>query len=312
MPAPPMHVFSTIEELSSLHSPIALAIGVFDGVHLGHQEVIRDAQDFAATHHGTAVVLTFDPHPLRILKPDAAPRLLCSTRHKLEILKRSGVDHILVLPFTQATAQMDATQFVLSLVAACRPLGFISVGYTWSFGRARAGNIHMLMDLGQAHGFGVYGVPEVQADGEVVSSTRIREAVRGGDFARARRLLGRDYTVLGKVVKGNQFGRQLGFPTANVAVENEELPPNGVYAVTVHASRFPAHGLKGVANLGTRPTIEAHGERSLEVHLLDAECDLYGESLEVAFIKHIRPEQKFGSIEELKAQIARDVAQARK
>jgi riboflavin kinase / FMN adenylyltransferase len=307
-----MQVLNSVDELSSLPGPIALAIGVFDGVHLGHQEVIRDAQDFAATHHGTAVVLTFDPHPLRVLKPEAAPRLLCSTRHKLSILKRNGVEHALVLPFTQHTAQMDARSFVESLVTACRPLGYISVGYTWNFGHGRCGNIHLLMDLGQAHGFGVYGVPEVQVNGEVVSSTRIREAVRSGDFARARLLLGRDYTVLGDVVKGRELGRQIGFPTANIAVENEELPPNGVYAVTVHTSRFPAHGLKGVANLGVRPTIESAGERVLEVHLLDADCDLYGESLEVAFVKKMRDEQKFGSLDDLKAQIARDVEAARR
>jgi riboflavin kinase/FMN adenylyltransferase len=307
-----MQVLNSIDELTSLPGPIALAIGVFDGVHLGHQEVIRDAQDFAATHHGTAVVLTFDPHPLRVLKPEVAPRLLCSTRHKLTILKRCDVDHTLVLPFTSETAGMDATSFVISLVEACRPLGFISVGYSWSFGRERSGDIHLLMDLGKAHGFGVYGVPEVQIDGDVVSSTRIREAVRVGDFDRARRLLGRDYTVLGTVVKGRQLGRQIGFPTANIAVENEELPPSGVYAVKVHGSRFPVQGLQGVANLGVRPTVEAAGERALEVHLLDAECDLYGESLEVAFARKIRDEQKFGSLEELKAQIARDVVDARR
>src|SRR5688500_5527373 len=137
-----MHVFSTIEELSLLHGPIALAIGVFDGVHLGHQEVIRAAQAFATTHHGTAVVLTLDHQPLRVWKPEAAPLLLCSTRHKLTSLKRCEVDHTLVLPFTNETAQMDAPSFVVSLVKACRPLGFISVGYTWTFGRERSGNIH--------------------------------------------------------------------------------------------------------------------------------------------------------------------------
>jgi riboflavin kinase/FMN adenylyltransferase len=307
-----MHVLSSIEDLSSLPGPIALAIGVFDGVHLGHQEVIRDARDFVATHGGTAVVLTFDPHPLRVLKPEAAPRLLCSTRHKLDILKRCGVGHALVLPFTQQTAQQDAKAFVESLVKACRPLGFISVGYAWTFGRGRSGDIHLLMDLGQAHAFGVYGVPEVQVDGDVVSSTRVREAVRQGDFARAKRLLGRDYTVMGKVVQGRRLGRELGFPTANIAVENEELPPNGVYAVTVHGARFPAHGIKGVANLGTRPTVEVVGERALEVHLLDADCDLYGETLEVAFSRQLREERKFASLEELKAQIALDAAQARR
>lgn len=307
-----MHLLRSIEELSALPGPVALAIGVFDGVHLGHQEVIRDAQDFVTTHGGTAVVLTFDPHPLRVLKPESAPRLLCSTRHKMSILKRYGVDHSLVLPFTEETARQDGNSFVEALVAACRPLGFISVGYTWSFGRGRSGNIHLLMDLGQAHGFGVYGVPEVQEDGEVVSSTRIREAVRSGDFAKAKRLLGRDYTVLGDVVKGRQLGREIGFPTANVAVENEELPPNGVYAVTVHGARFPIHGWKGVANLGVRPTLESQGERSLEVHLLDAEGDLYGEPLEVAFVERLREEKKFAGLEELKAQIALDVVAARR
>lgn len=307
-----MHILCTIEELASLPGPIALAIGVFDGVHLGHREVIRDAQDFAATHEGTAVVLTFDPHPMRILKPESAPRLLCSTRHKLTILKRMGVDHTLVLPFTEETARLDAPSFIVSLVTACRPLGYISVGYSWTFGRGRSGNIHLLMDLGQAHGFGVYGVPEVQADGVVVSSTRIREAVRSGDFIRARHLLGREYTVLGDVVKGRQLGRQIGFPTANIAIENEELPPSGVYAVTVHSSRFPAHGLRGVANLGVRPTVESNGERTLEVHLLDAECDLYGEALEVAFVKQLREERKFPDLDALKLQIAQDVAAARR
>ncbi len=307
-----MHVLTTIDELASLPGPIALAIGVFDGVHLGHQEVIRDAQDFAATHHGTAVVLTFDPHPLRVLRPDAAPRLLCSTRHKMAILKRAGVDHTLMLPFTRETAQREARDFVKSLVDSCRPLGYVSVGYTWTFGRERGGNIHLLMELGQSHGFGVYGVPEVRADGEVVSSTRIREAVRAGDFALARRLLGRDYTVMGEVVKGRQLGRQIGFPTANLSLENEELPPRGVYSVMVHGARFPAHGLKGVANLGVRPTVEANGERTLEVHLLDAECDLYGETLEVAFVERLREERKFSSVEELRAQITLDVAAARR
>ncbi|MFZ4766241.1 MAG: bifunctional riboflavin kinase/FMN adenylyltransferase, partial [Roseimicrobium sp.] len=223
-----MHVFSSLADLSALPGPIALAIGVFDGVHLGHQEVIGVARDFAASHHGTAVVMTFDPHPMRVLRPEQAPRMLCSTRHQLRILADLGVTHTLVLPFNDEFAQTDAPRFVELLVANCRPLGFISVGYTWSFGAGRSGNIHMLMDLGQRFGFGVLGVPEVKLDGQVVSSTLIREAVRGGDFSKARRFLGRGYSVLGTVVRGRQLARQLGYPTANLALENEELPPNGV------------------------------------------------------------------------------------
>jgi riboflavin kinase/FMN adenylyltransferase len=307
-----MITLSSISELSGLKGPVALAIGVFDGVHLGHQEVIRDALDFSEKHGGTAVVMTFDPHPIKVLRPEAAPRLLCSSRHKLRILEKLGVSHTVVVTFDQAMAQTSAEQFVEALVTECHPLGFISVGYTWAFGKGRSGNIHRLMELGEIHGFGVYGVPAVQVNGETVSSTLIREAVREGNFERAKKFLGRDYTVLGNVVKGKQLGRQLGFHTANVSVENEELPPSGVYAVTVQSSGFGVQGRKGVANLGFRPTVDpAATERALEVHLLDYEGDLYGSELEVAFVRQLREERKFSGLEELKLQIANDVAEAR-
>ncbi len=308
-----MTVLRNIGELSALPGPIALAIGVFDGVHLGHQEVIRAAMDFSEKHGGTAVVMTFDPHPMRVLRPEAAPRLLCSTRHKLRMLEKLGVTHVLVSPFTNETAQTTAQEFIGALVRSCRPLGFVSVGYTWSFGKNRQGNINQLMELGEAHGFGVYGVPAVQLDGEVVSSTLIREAVRAGDFAKAKRLLGRDYTVLGEVVHGKHLGKQLGFPTANVAVENEELPPSGVYAVKVQGSGFRVQENNcGVANLGLRPTVEVGAtDRALEVHLLDFDGDLYGSEMEIVFIQHLREEIKFAGLDELKARIARDVEAAR-
>jgi len=307
-----MTVLRNIGELSVLPGPLALAIGVFDGVHLGHREVIRGAMDYSEKHGGTAVVLTFDPHPLRVLRPEAAPRLLCSTRHKLRILEQLGVTHALVAPFNEETARTSAREFVTMLVRSCRPLGFVSVGYTWTFGRNREGNIHQLMELGEAHNFGVYGVPAVHVDGEVVSSTLTREAVRAGDFAKAGRLLGRDYAVLGKVVHGKHLGGKLGFPTANVAVENEELPPNGVYAVVVHGSRFAAQGMRGVANLGLRPTVDTGAtERALEVHLLDFSGDLYGSEMEITFVSRLREEKKFSGLDELKAQIARDVEAAR-
>ncbi|HSJ03679.1 MAG: riboflavin biosynthesis protein RibF, partial [Verrucomicrobium sp.] len=166
-----MPIHSSIAELATLRGPVALAIGVFDGVHLGHLEVIRAAQDYAAVHHGTVVVMTFDPHPLRVLRPDLAPRLLCSTRHKLAILEQAGVTDVLICKFTPEFARTDAATFVSELSQSCQPLGFISVGYTWSFGKGRGGDIHQLMELGKEHGFGVYGVPEVKIGDEVVSST---------------------------------------------------------------------------------------------------------------------------------------------
>lgn len=316
-----MQILTSIPALTTLPGPLALAIGVFDGVHLGHQEVIRAAMDYTEKHGGATVVMTFDPHPLKVLRPEAAPRLLCSTRHKVRILAELGITHTLICPFDEAMARTDAGQFVESLVKSCQPLGFISVGYTWSFGKGRGGNIHHLMELGQAHGFGVYGVPEVKVAGTVVSSTLVREAVRCADFARARQLLGREYTVLGEVVHGRHLGNQIGFPTANVAIENEELPPNGVYAVRVKVLETTAADASGstggeaslpaVANLGVRPTVEQQGDRSLEVHLLDFHDDLYGCSLEVTFVASLREEMKFPGLDALKAQIARDADAAR-
>jgi len=305
-----MKTLTRIEELSEVPGPVALAIGVFDGVHRGHQEVIRGAMDFSEKHGGTAVVMTFDPHPLKVLRPEMAPRLLCSTRHKLHILDQLGVTHTLVASFDEQTAKTPSRQFVENLVNACQPLGFVSVGYTWTFGKGREGNIHQLMELGEVNGFGVYGVPAVLMDGQVVSSTRVREAVRTSDFDTARSLLGRDYTVLGEVVKGKQLGRQLGFPTANVAVENEELPPNGVYAVRVRSAESEVRSWNGVANLGLRPTVDSSGERSLEVNLFDFDGDIYGLEVEVAFVQQLREEKKFSGLEELKAQIAKDAQQA--
>ncbi len=302
-----MTVLHEMAGLRNLKGPVALAIGVFDGVHLGHREVIGEALDFAAHHHGTAVVMTFDPHPMRVLRPGQAPRLLCSTPHKLLILERMGVSHVLVYPFTDATARTEASAFIGALAEHCQPLGFVSVGCTWSFGKGRSGDIHKLMELGKAHDFAVCGVPEVKMDGKVVSSTVIREAVRTGEFATAKALLGTDYSVFGEVIKGQQLASQWGFPTANVAMQNEEIPPNGVYAVEIVIA---GERHKGVANLGLRPTFGLN-EKSLEVHLLDFSRDLYGQYVEVIFIQKLRDEQKFDGLDALRAQIAKDVAHAR-
>lgn len=305
---PRMQVLRSIDALSSLPGPLALAVGVFDGFHLGHQEVIHAAQEHAKQHHGTAVVATFDPHPAQVLRPGSAPRLLCGPRHRGLALSQIGISHLLACPFTAETAQTPAREFVLKLVQASRPLGCISVGYTWQFGRKREGDIHLLMEMGQEHDFAVYGVPPLKIDGQVVSSTLIREAITRGDLPYAASLLGRDYSVFGTVVEGRKLGRQLGFPTANVEVENEQLPPLGVYAVE---ARIDDQWLPAVANLGRRPTVVENAEPNLEVHLLDWSGDLYGKDLEVRFTRLLRSEMKFSSLDELKAQIARDVAAAR-
>lgn len=302
-----MQVLRSIDALSSIPGPLALAVGVFDGIHLGHQEVIKAAQEHATQHHGTAVVVTFDPHPAQVLRPGLAPKLLCGPRHQQFVLAQIGIPCLLACPFTAETAKTPARDFIQQLVQAARPLGCISVGYTWSFGHKREGDIHLLMAMGQQHDFAVYGVPPLKIDAEVVSSTLIREAITCGNFIKATRLLGRDYSVFGTVVEGRKLGRQLGFPTANVDVENEQLPPLGVYAV---AARIDNTWLPAVANLGRRPTVADHSEPSLEVHLLDWSGDLYGKDLEVRFTKFLRSEMKFSGLDELKAQIQRDIAAA--
>jgi riboflavin kinase/FMN adenylyltransferase len=298
-----------ISDLATLRGPLYLAIGVFDGVHLGHRSVLHRALDDARAGDGTAVAVTFDPHPAKILRPAGAPRLLTATEHKLRLISGLGIESVLVIRFTAEFAATPPEEFVLQLHAASHPLREICVGHEWSFGRGRAGNLEMLRKLGDRLGFDEVGVPAVQIDGEIVSSTAIRAAVENGDLSRAGRLLGRDYSVLGTVIRGDKLGRSLGFPTANLSAHNEQFPPNGVYAVSAVWRDQP---LKGVANLGVRPTIHSEtGERLLEIHLFDFDRDIYDEDVEVTFVSCLRAEQKFSSLDALKAQISRDVAEAR-
>ena len=302
-------VHHAIAELSAIPGPLYLAIGVFDGVHLGHRAVLERTLDDARRGGGTAVAVTFDPHPIRVLRPEQAPRLLTSTLHKIRLIRALGMEHLLIVPFDLGFAATPPEEFIRALAAAAHPLREVCVGHAWSFGKGRAGNLALLQTLGDQLGFAEVGVQAVEIDGQIVSSTLIRHAVESGDLAKAARLLGRDYTVLGTVVEGAQLGRHLGFPTANLSAHNEQFPPNGVYAVAV---RRNDHELRGVANIGVRPTVaHAGGERLLEVHLFDFSEDLYGTDLEVTFQRFLRPEQKFAGLEELKAQIARDVEAAR-
>lgn len=300
----------SISDLASVPGPVFLAIGVFDGVHLGHRAVIERAMADARDAGGSTVVVTFDPHPVRVLRPERAPHLLTSTPHKLRLIRALGVAHILVIPFDAAFAATPPDVFIRQLAAAAKPLREICVGHQWSFGKGRAGNLEMLDLLGTELGFDEVGVPAVEIGGRIVSSTLIRQGVETGDLADAARLLGRDYTILGTVIEGRKLGRTIGFPTANLAAHNEQFPPNGVYAVEVlrngDAPRF------GVANIGVRPTVaEAGGERMLEVHIFDFDGSLYGTDLEISFRQFLRPELKFPSIEALRAQIARDAKAAR-
>jgi riboflavin kinase/FMN adenylyltransferase len=254
-------------------------------------------------------VVTFDPHPAAILRPQNAPPLLTSTRHKLRLLGEAGVRHVLVLEFTQAFAAKAPEIFIADLAAACSPLREICVGEDWAFGKNRAGNLALLKSLGAKLGFDAIGIPAVAVEGRAVSSTVIRAAVEEGALDVAARLLGRDFSVFGSVIEGRRLGRTLGFPTANVRPESEQLPPNGVYSVRV-ALNGKLHA--GIANVGVRPTISNEGvQRLVEVHLFDFAGDLYGHDLEVSFLRFVRPEQKFPNLDALRSQIASDVASVR-
>src|SRR3712207_3108057 len=218
-----MEVLRSIPELSALRGPIFAAIGVFDGVHLGHQAVISTSADHAERAGGTRVVITFDPHPVKVLRPEKAPHLLTATEHKIALIRDLGVEHLLVIHFDREFAATPPEKFVEQLVAHAKPLRQICVGHEWSFGKNRAGNLELLTKLGADHDFEVIGIKPVTVNGTVVSSTAIRRAVEQGDLAKAAEMLGREYTILGTVKKGAQLGRELGFPTANLRSEERRV-----------------------------------------------------------------------------------------
>jgi riboflavin kinase/FMN adenylyltransferase len=304
-----MEVLHSIAELAELEGPLFLAIGVFDGVHLGHQAVISISARHAHSADGTPVVLTFDPHPAKVLRPQNAPHLITSTPHKIALIRKLGVGHLLILRFDEKFAATSPPDFVAELAASAKPLREICVGHEWSFGRNRAGNLALLRDLGMRHRFNVVGIPPVKVHGAVASSTTIRGRIERGDFAGAAAMLGRDYTILGTVKEGARLGRQLGFPTANLSAHSEQFPPDGVYFVEAWLKGVLHHGL---VNIGIRPTIAGQdSERLIEVHLLDFHREIYGADIEVRFVKFLRPEKKFENVEALAQQIASDVKTAR-
>lgn len=305
-----MEVLRSIPELAHLPGPIFLAIGVFDGVHLGHQAVIRTSAEHAAEARGTPVVVTFDPHPAKVLRPEKAPHLLTATQHKIALIRTLGVAHLLVLTFDKQFAATPPEEFVHQLVKHASPLREICVGHEWSFGKGRAGNLALLKKLGAQYDFNVVGIRPVTVDKTVVSSTEIRRAIEHGEFAKAARMLGREYTILGTVKEGAHLGRQLGFPTANLSAHSEQFPPNGVY---VAEAQLNGATYRGVANLGYRPTVaDAKPDRLLELHLFDLNREIYGEDIEVRFVRYLRPEKKFETLNALAEQIALDVEQARR
>jgi riboflavin kinase/FMN adenylyltransferase len=299
----------------ALASPV-LTVGNFDGLHLGHQAILRKVVERARALGGEAVVFTFDPHPRKVLRPEQAPRLLTTLEQKLELLALAGADVVIVEPFSAAFARTPAEVFIREVLhARIRPVE-VYVGYDFHFGRDRAGSMRMLTELGPHLGFAVTIVPEVTIDSGDVNSTRIRQVLADSDPEGAAAMLGRPYTVRGRIVEGSRRGRSLGFPTANLDPENEVLPAAGVYAGELRLldAGDPPSGAAWpvVTNVGVRPTFEGPGGVVAEAHLIGFEGDLYGRRVDLSFRFHLREERRFPGVEALVKQIAADVAEARR
>ena len=305
-----MKTIRTAAELGNGGRKVCLAIGVFDGVHLGHQQIIRQTVADARQHDGLAVVLTFDQHPNVVIAPDRVPSMIYSQPQKLRAIESLGVDALLMLRFDRAFSEQTGETFIRLLARDFCHLQSICVGADFVFGHKRSGNVALLARLGQELNFTVHGVAALSLDGQVVSSTRIREAIRAGDFDAASQMLGRAYVLAAKVIEGDQLGHKLGFPTANLNTPGFVLPPNGVYAALTTVRGRTHHA---VLNIGHRPTLnQPTPQLRVEVHLVDFNGELYGEEMEVTFLSKLRDERKFASLDELKAQITRDIAEARK
>ncbi len=296
--------------LSELKGELHLAIGVFDGVHLGHKAVIESAVFSARRSHGICGVLTFDPHPSQLFRPQDPTRLIMPIETKTAMLNQVGVDCVIRKHFDRAFASIPADQFLRQLKNSLPSLKSIYVGENFRFGQKRAGDVATLIESGRELGLGVFSAERIKHNGEPISSTRIRKEVEAGEIAAANDLLGYNYISTGEIVGGAKLGRQIGFPTLNLPWQPECLPRFGVYFV-----HFRARGSKtwqvGVANYGVKPTV-ADGTQTpaLEIHALDGTTLDAGDAIEVEWLQFIRPEQKFDSIEALKAQITKDCATA--
>jgi riboflavin kinase/FMN adenylyltransferase len=287
-----------------------ITVGTFDGVHRGHRDVVERLVARSRSLKIPSVLVTFEPHPLEIVNPAAAPQLLTTHYEKLEVLTETGIDYVAVLPFTSELAAFSAEDFVELVLRRRFRLRELLIGYDHGFGRQRAGNVDVLRTLGERDGFKVEVVDAVATpDGHSVSSTSIRRAVAGGDLERACAGLGRPYSVSGRVVQGSQRGRTIGFPTLNLGPPppRKLLPPEGVYAVKVQTPRGPVGGMM---NLGPRPTF-GDASTSLEAHLFDINGDFYGMDVRIDFVKRLRETRKFASAEQLKAQLQHDERDAR-
>lgn len=299
-----MKVYFGIEEYKKVKNPV-VTTGTFDGVHLGHQKIIARLKEIARKERGEVVLLTFDPHPRMVLFPDDHElQLLNSLDEKISLLEQFGVEHLVIIPFTREFSRLSSLEFVRNILVNTIGTRKLVIGYNHHFGRNREGSFEHLREFGPLYGFDVEEIPALDVDDVEVSSTKIRKALENGQIEIANTYLGYPYLLTGTVVEGKKLGRTLGYPTANLRVEekNKLIPANGIYAVT---SRVKGKTLKGMMSIGHNPTVGG-GPRTLEVNLFDFEELIYGEVITVHFYRKIRDEEKFADLEALKKAMARD------
>jgi riboflavin kinase/FMN adenylyltransferase len=285
-----------------------LALGNFDGVHRGHRKILDRVRRVATEHGATPVVMTFDPHPSRVVRPDKAPALLMTTAQKLRTLEEAGVQGAAIVRFTYELSQWDPETFVRTVLVDWLRVAEVWVGANFLFGHDRTGNFSMLRTLGARYGFKAEKIDPIRYKDFVVSSTRIRRLISEGRVDEAGALLGHEYWLDGRVEPGARRGAQIGFPTANLCSDNELLPPLGVYATTATVGEivYPS-----VTNIGVRPTVDTSGRVTVETHIFDFDKDLYGAPIRIGFVQRLRDERAFASIDLLKGQIAADCQRAR-
>ena len=303
-----MKLVRNISEMPETDKPVVLAMGCFDGVHIGHQKVISTAVEQAKARSGEAWVFTFNPHPAKVLSPETAPPLISAETCRLRQFEALGVHGVIAVPFNKTFAHTKPEQFLSNLWKKLPTLSGIVCGIDWSFGYKARGKFQTLEKLCSEHGITATAIHPVLFDGERVSSTHIRQAVRGGDIPLAEEMLGRPFCIFGTVVKGRGIGRGLGFPTANVEPENELIPASGVYAAR---TRMSGKDINSAVFIGERETFNDH-EPVIESCLLDFDGDLYGQQIEVCLVRKIRDVEPFPSKEALIVQIGKDIAQIRR
>ncbi len=299
-----MKVYHDLESFERIENAV-VTTGTFDGVHLGHQKILRQLVDKAEREKGESVIFTFDPHPRHVLQPDTELKLLNSKSEKIERLEKLGIDHVIFHPFTREFSRLTSTEYIRDVLVNAIGTNHLIIGYDHHFGRNREGSFDHLLECGPTYGFEVEEITALAVDEVNISSTKIRNALSAGDIAEANKFLSYPYTFTGTVVQGEHIGRSIGFPTANLnpVFKHKLIPADGVYAVLIYVG---STCFRGMLNIGNRPTVSSAGQRSIEANLFDFSGDLYNHTLTVQFVARIRSEQKFNSLEDLKAQLTSD------